>query len=136
MKLNEIVGITDPENPLATRARLLVDNDNRLLDELVALRRQKRMTQAEIADIMGVSQGAVARIESGERDPHLSTLRRYAMAIGAVVEHEVVDHSARRPSISVFYTSGINEAELLTEVSDPRETLQLASHAWAHPSHD
>ena len=44
-------------------------------------------SQAQVAERMGISQGAVARIESGERDPHLSTLRRYAHAVRVRVIH-------------------------------------------------
>jgi transcriptional regulator with XRE-family HTH domain len=86
--LNEMLGI-DPDNPADQHARLLVREDGALLDALVELRKRADISQTEVAARMGVSPSAVSRIESGDRDPHLSTLRRYALAIGAVVQHDV-----------------------------------------------
>lgn len=41
------------------------------------------LSQTEVAARMGTSQSAVARLESGEVDTRLSTLERYAVALGA-----------------------------------------------------
>ena len=86
-QLEELLGI-DPSDPLDHLADLLVTEDERLLDELVAIRKQT-LSQSTVAERMGISQSAVARIESGDRNPHLSTLRRYAHAIRARIEHQV-----------------------------------------------
>jgi transcriptional regulator with XRE-family HTH domain len=91
--LDRLLGI-DPDDPIATRSRRLVEADTRLLDELVHLRSKvKKLSQDEVAKRMGISQSAVARIESGDRDPRLSTLRRYALAVGAIVTHAVEEDS-------------------------------------------
>lgn len=70
-------------------ARFLVRQDARLIDDLVDLRRRRKLSQAAVAERMGVTQSAVARFESGERDARLSTIRRYAMAVDASVKHDV-----------------------------------------------
>ena len=54
-----------------------------LLDELVARRRAAGLSQSEVAARMGTSQPAVARFETGQADARLSTVQRYAEAIGA-----------------------------------------------------
>jgi transcriptional regulator with XRE-family HTH domain len=59
-----------------------------LLDELVDIRYQGRMTQQVVADRMGISRAAVNRIENAarqKRSPSLATLARYAQAIGAEI---------------------------------------------------
>lgn len=56
-----------------------------LVDELAARRRAAGLSQTEIAARMGTSQSAVARLESGRADVRLSTLQRYAAAMGQVV---------------------------------------------------
>lgn len=89
MNLAELLGI-DESNPMQRRATEQVAEDARMLDDLVAHRRVT-MTQQEVADLMGISQGAVARIEAANRDPRLSTLRRYAVAVGKVIRHKVLD---------------------------------------------
>lgn len=40
------------------------------------------LSQTEVAASMGTSQSAVARLESGHGDLRLSTLQRYAAAVG------------------------------------------------------
>ena len=49
---------------------------------LCAKRAQLGLSQTEVAARMGTSQSAVARLESGEADLRLSTLERYAAALG------------------------------------------------------
>ena len=39
---------------------------------------------------MGADQSSVSRFESGHSDAHLSAVRRYAKAVGALIRHEVV----------------------------------------------
>lgn len=93
--LDELLGI-DLTNPSHRLARLLADQDEALVDQLVRLRKDKGLSQQDVADAMGVTQPAVARIESGERDPRLSTLRRYAHAVGALIEHTVSPYDHER----------------------------------------
>jgi predicted transcriptional regulator len=51
-------------------------------DELVARRRSLGLSQTAVAARMGTSQSAVARLETGGGDIRLSTLQRYAAAVG------------------------------------------------------
>jgi predicted transcriptional regulator len=60
-----------------------------LIEELVQARRDSELSQAEIAARMGTSQPAVARLESGDLDARLSTLERYAAALGRTVNWHV-----------------------------------------------
>lgn len=53
-----------------------------LVARLVAERQALGITQAEIAARMGTSQPAVARLEAGGLDARLSTVDRYADALG------------------------------------------------------
>ncbi len=49
---------------------------------LVDRRLSVGLSQTEVAARMGTSQSAVARLEAGEADIRLSTLERYAAAVG------------------------------------------------------
>ena len=60
-----------------------------LIDELVRARQENDLSQTEIAARMGTSQSAVARLESGGLDARLSTLERYAAALGCTVNWQV-----------------------------------------------
>jgi predicted transcriptional regulator len=56
-----------------------------LAAELVARRRELGLSQTEVAARMGTSQSAVARLEAGHGDVRLSTVERYAAALGSSV---------------------------------------------------
>jgi predicted transcriptional regulator len=60
-----------------------------LIGELVRARQESDLSQTEIAARMGTSQSAVARLESGGLDARLSTLERYAAALGCTVNWQV-----------------------------------------------
>ena len=60
-----------------------------LIEELARVRRESERSQTEIAARMGTSQSAVARLESGELDARLSTVERYAAALGRTVDWQV-----------------------------------------------
>ena len=53
-----------------------------LAEELVSRRLALGLSQTEVAARMGTSQSAVARFEAGLSDVRLSTLERYAAAVG------------------------------------------------------
>ncbi|RBY75513.1 transcriptional regulator [Geodermatophilus sp. TF02-6] len=67
----------------------LADRRRGLIEELVRARRESDLSQTEIAARMGTSQSAVARLESGGLDARLSTLERYAAALGRTVDWQV-----------------------------------------------
>jgi repressor LexA len=65
-----------------------------LIARLTRRREASGLSQAGVAKLMKTSQSAVARLESGQHDAKLSTLTRYAGALGVsldVVEHPVPD---------------------------------------------
>jgi transcriptional regulator with XRE-family HTH domain len=65
-----------------------------VLRSLVDARQAERLTQSTIAERMGTTQSAVSELEGGASDPRLSTLQRYARAVGAHLSISVVDSSA------------------------------------------
>ncbi|MGY1660336.1 helix-turn-helix domain-containing protein [Geodermatophilus sp. SYSU D00705] len=67
----------------------LADRRRELIEELVRARRESDLSQTDVAARMGTSQSAVARLESGELDARLSTLERYAAALGRTVDWQV-----------------------------------------------
>jgi ribosome-binding protein aMBF1 (putative translation factor) len=58
----------------------------RLQRALAGKRQELGISQTEVAKRMSTSQSAVARIEAGEIDAKVSTLQRYALAIGFEIE--------------------------------------------------
>ncbi len=57
-----------------------------LSGQLTAMRHEVGLSQTEVARLMGTSQSAVARFESGDLDVRLSTIERYTLALGVRLE--------------------------------------------------
>lgn len=79
----------DPRFPEFVSAFL---NARQLIRELAAARERAGLTQAELARRMATTQPVIARLESGDIDPRLSTVTRYAQALdlNLWLESEVV----------------------------------------------
>ena len=69
-----------------------------VIREIVKHRSRAKMTQAELAAKMGVTQGVVSRLESGEHSPKLETLNKAAKALGCRVDVRFVKDRAAETS--------------------------------------
>ena len=69
----------------------LVESHDKLMEDLIAMRKRHRLTQEVVAERMGVSQPSVAAFERYDANPTLSSVRRYALAVGAAIVHRVED---------------------------------------------
>ena len=76
-------------------------NEMRIEQDLLALRQQRGVSQRQLAKTLGVSQPAIAKIESGRvKNLELRTLVRYATALGGSVRIQV------RPRTKAHETEG------------------------------
>lgn len=57
------------------------DVAKKLGNNLKKIRIEKKMSQVDIAEVLGVNRGFISSIESGKRNPTLSTLVRLANAL-------------------------------------------------------
>lgn len=85
--LDDIFGPETDEDRLAERNLV---HEEEWLNRLVELRKAKNLSQGDVGERMGISQSGVARSEAGDCDLHLSSLRRYAIAVGAEVRHLIL----------------------------------------------
>ncbi len=92
--LNEIVGQRSRRSPDFPQLIEAARRRRQLLRELAARREQLGLSQTAVAARMGTSQSAVARLEAGEIDAKLSTIERFAAALGQRVEWRIA--KARR----------------------------------------
>jgi transcriptional regulator with XRE-family HTH domain len=69
-----------------------LDEEFAFLDEFLKARAAAGMSQAEIAERMGTTQSAIARLESsrGKHSPSLATLRKYARALGFRIDLRLI----------------------------------------------
>ena len=68
------------------------------LDEFLKARAAAGVTQAEVAERIGTTQSAVARLESGrgKHSPSIATLQKYAHALGCRLELRLVNEMVSR----------------------------------------
>ncbi|WP_106539951.1 helix-turn-helix domain-containing protein [Haloactinopolyspora alba] len=111
-ELEELLGVNS-ESPAQRLASILVREDVDLLSELRDRRKASGLTQAEVAERLGVTQETVSAFERLGNDPRLSTVRRYAAAIGVVVRHETETFEPSRDSVRhAFGTSRSRRAAI------------------------
>jgi len=72
--------------PLLPGFKEMSERRKALAEELVTRRVALGLSQTEVAARMGTSQSAVARLEAGQSDVRLSTLERYAAAVGQAID--------------------------------------------------
>jgi transcriptional regulator with XRE-family HTH domain len=62
------------------------------LDEVLKARAESGLTQAQVAERVGTTQSAIARLESAEpkHSPSIATLQKYAKALGYTVQVKLV----------------------------------------------
>lgn len=53
-----------------------------LIREIIAARKDKNITQKELSDLTGITQGDISKIENGNANPSLKTLKKLAAAFG------------------------------------------------------
>lgn len=72
--------IKDPEFRTAYEE---ADVEYRVVEALIAARSRAHLSQTELAKRIGTTQSAIARLESGQVSPTITTLKRYAAATGS-----------------------------------------------------
>lgn len=72
-----------------------LDEEFAFLDEFLKARAAAGITQAEVAERIGTTQSAIARLESGsgKHSPSLATLQKYAHALGCRLELRLIKES-------------------------------------------
>jgi ribosome-binding protein aMBF1 (putative translation factor) len=88
-------GTTDETRSAFPGFRDIGRDRQRVVSDLAASRRSLGLTQTEVAERMGTSQSAVARLEALGGDARVSTLERYAAALGCRLRWELGPPTAK-----------------------------------------
>lgn len=122
----------NPNTPSRRRAAALAEADEILHAALIQARSDAGLTQQQLAELMGVSQPTVAGFERYDNDPRLSTVRRYAHAVGVVVEHRVtrdgslVDCGWEPASVSGIAFTVQQGAPVMQQAVAPADTVRAS----------
>jgi DNA-binding XRE family transcriptional regulator len=78
------------KDPAFATAYAEADAEYSLLEEMLKARASAGLTQEALAEKLGTTQSAIARLEAGRVSPTVETLRRYAAATGRRLKVEMV----------------------------------------------
>jgi DNA-binding XRE family transcriptional regulator len=62
----------------------------KIIEEIIMARKEKNLTQKELAVLVGTRQSNISRLESGNYNPSLEFLNKIAMAMGKELEVRIV----------------------------------------------
>lgn len=61
-----------------------------IIQAMIESRRQAGLTQKQLAEKTGITQGDISKLENGNANPSLKTLRKLAKGLGATLKIEFV----------------------------------------------
>jgi len=101
--LEELVAERTAENPDFPKLMEAAARRREMLKELARVREQRGRSQTAVAADMETSQSSVARLEGASGDARLSTLDRYAQALGFRVQWHLLplEGSEKEPPLVV-----------------------------------
>ncbi len=91
MENNDSLFISHSNDARQILANDLINQTQDLVVDLIELRKAKGLTQEDVANAIGVTRTAVTAFERYDGDPKISTIVRYAMAVGARISINVED---------------------------------------------
>jgi transcriptional regulator with XRE-family HTH domain len=92
----------DPADDETRALSHATERDMQLVERLVRARHEAGLTQQQVAERMGCSQPNVSSFERVGGDPHLSTVRRYAVAVGVSLHWRVVSETPQEAAVISF----------------------------------
>jgi len=62
----------------------------KIIEEIILARKEKNLTQKDLAELVGTRQSNISRLESGNYNPTIDFLNKIASAIGKQLEVRIV----------------------------------------------
>ncbi|MEX9253728.1 helix-turn-helix domain-containing protein [Pseudenterobacter timonensis] len=96
--LNEIIASRSPES----QARIQEMADEMILETgLQMMREELKLSQKQVADVMGISQPAVTQLEQRGNELKIATLKRYIEAMGGKLSLDVELPTGKRVAFHI-----------------------------------
>ena len=62
----------------------------KIIEEIIMARKEKNLTQKDLAELIGTKQSNISRLESGNYNPSLDFLNKIAQAVGKTLELRII----------------------------------------------
>jgi len=66
------------------------DAEYKIIEEIIMARKEKNLTQKDLAELIGTKQSNISRFESGNYNPSLEFLNKIAQAVGKELEVRII----------------------------------------------
>lgn len=73
-----------------------LDAEFQIIRAMIDARNEKEITQKDLSNITGISQGDISKIENGNANPSINTLKRLATALGKNLKISFEDKIEKR----------------------------------------
>ena len=91
-KFRTFADYMNDESKVSKAEKAQIEFESSLIGKLIELREAKGMTQTELAEISGVKQPAIARLESMRCTPQIDTLFKLLSPLGYTLSIVPLDH--------------------------------------------
>jgi len=86
MKWEEFKKKRFEENPELKKEYDELELEYKVISQIIELRKKKKITQKQLAELLNTKQPSIARLESGEYNPTLDFLKKIAEVLDADLE--------------------------------------------------
>ncbi|HSU16318.1 helix-turn-helix transcriptional regulator [Longimicrobium sp.] len=92
MRFDDLMAKIHAENPEIMEIAHEIDPPYILASNVLRVRNQRGLTQAQLAEAVGVAQPRIAEVERGDANPRLITLSKIAHALGITLPELLEDN--------------------------------------------
>jgi len=79
------------EDPKVAKECANLEAEYQIIRQLITLRKEKKLTQKELAELIGDKQSNISRLESGNYNPTLAKLKKIADCLNQRLDIKFVD---------------------------------------------
>ncbi|MBN3489954.1 helix-turn-helix transcriptional regulator [Acholeplasma equirhinis] len=90
-KIENVIKQIEDKNETLQIWRKQYESQKKIIDKIISVRKSKGITQKQLAEMTGLKQSAIARIESFSNSPQLDTLVKISFALDLKIE--LLDHT-------------------------------------------
>jgi len=89
------------QNPEFKKEWDALEPEFQIIKAILKARKEKNITQKQLADLTGIAQADISRLENGSSNPSLQTLQRLAAGLGMMVKLEFVPLPSQSTSTNI-----------------------------------
>ena len=79
------------KNPGVLKELKNLEPEYKIISQLIALRKEKKLTQKELAELIGDKQSNISRLESGDYNPTVDKLKKIANCLDSRLDIRFID---------------------------------------------